>query len=101
MQRRGPSLPSPLLSVLPLHHRFELEAKEGDGNSPYQQGAVRHYWSSITVAQLTNMAAVCSCVPVGVSRSSSVQRCTSRANMPRPKAMLCSCKADRSSPPSP
>lgn len=41
------------------------------------------------------------CVPAGVSLSSSVQRCTSSANMPRPRAVLCSCKAERTSPSSP
>lgn len=40
-------------------------------------------------------------LPEGVSLSSSVQRCTSRANMPRPSAVLCSCKPDRASPLSP
>lgn len=40
-------------------------------------------------------------VPAGVSLSSSVQRCTRSANMPRPMAVLCSCKTDRTSPSSP
>lgn len=40
-------------------------------------------------------------VPAGVSLSSSVQRCTRSANMPRPRAVLCSCKTDLTSPSSP
>lgn len=49
----------------------------------------------------TTTVAVTVCVPAGVSLSSSVQRWTKSANMPRPRAVLCSCKTDRTSPSSP
>lgn len=41
------------------------------------------------------------CVPAAISLSSSVQRWTSSANMLRPRAVLCSCKTDLTSPSSP
>lgn len=45
----------------------------------------------------TDKNAVCVCIPAGISLSSSVQRCTNSPNMPRPRAVLCSCKTDRTS----
>lgn len=54
-------------------------------------------WETFTLL----LVALAVYLPEGVSLSSSVQRCTSKANMLRPSAVLCSCKPDRASPLSP